>query len=343
VREPAPGVTVLVPAYNESATLPETLKSLRAQTLLPVEVIVIDDCSTDGTGEVAASMGARVLRPPANTGSKAGAQTFGLASVTSEFTITVDADTTLAPDAIERMAAAMRDPGVAAACGFVVPRRIRSVWERGRYIEYLFSFGFYKVIQDYYEKPLISSGCFSMYRTDALRRQGGWSTRTMAEDMDLTWSYYAAGLRVRFVPSAVCYPVEPGTLGFLGKQLRRWSHGFLQNLRLHWRNVLEVPVLRMLVGVAAWDAIMASLAFLVVLPLLAVFVSPLFLLGYLIDLPAVALPVLVVAVRRREIGKALASLPSFFVLRMVNAFFLLKAAWLEWVRRRPLHVYEKGH
>src|SRR5438874_10136653 len=42
--------------------------------------------------------------------------------------------------------------------------------ERGRYIEYLFAFTYYKRLQDYYGKPLISSGCFSMYRTDILGR-----------------------------------------------------------------------------------------------------------------------------------------------------------------------------
>ena len=42
-----------------------------------------------------------------------------------------------------------------------------------------------------------------------LRQHGGWSTRTMAEDMDLTWTFYQAGHGVRFVPEAVCYPIEP--------------------------------------------------------------------------------------------------------------------------------------
>ena len=59
-----------------------------------------------------------------------------------------------------------------AACGFVVPRVVSSIWERGRYIEYLFAFSFYKQIQDYYGKPVIASGCFSIYRTQALRASG---------------------------------------------------------------------------------------------------------------------------------------------------------------------------
>ncbi len=336
-------LTVLVPAYNEAESLADTLRSLRNQTLRPEEIIVIDDCSTDATAEVARNEGVTVLRPATNTGSKAGAQNFALAQVRTEFTMAVDADTMLAPDAIERLMKALTDPEIAAACGFVLPRHVKTIWERGRYIEYLFAFGFFKVIQDYYDRPLIASGCFSVYRTDVLRANEGWARRTVAEDMDLTWSFYQAGQGVRFVPAACCYPIEPHNYRFMSKQLRRWSHGFLQNVLLHRRNILKIPILRVLVAVALYDALIASMVFLFVLPVLAVWISPLFLLGYVLDLPAVAVPVLVEAARRRQVGKALASLPSFFVLRLVNACFMIKAAWLELVVRQPLLVYEKGH
>jgi len=336
-------VTVLVPAYNEEASLTDTIRSLQEQTLLPQEIIVIDDCSTDRTGAVARALGATVVRPPANTGSKAGAQTFGLARVRTPFTIAIDADTVLAPDAMEKLMTAMRDPAVAAACGFVLPRRVRTLWERGRYIEYLFAFTFYKAIQDHFGRPLISSGCFSLYRTEHLRAAGGWSNRTLAEDMDLTWSFYASGRGVRFVPEAVCYPIEPSNFHFLTCQLRRWSHGFVQNVRLHWRNVLEIGYLRSAVTVAFWDAVVASLVFLFVLPVLCVLVSPLFLLAYVVDAPAVAVPVLYQAARRGETLRALASLPGFFVLRVVNGLFMLRALWAELAVGRPLRTYEKGH
>ena len=343
--DPADGeLTVLVPAYNEAASVADTIRSLQAQTRPPAEIIVIDDCSTDDTAEVARALGVTVVRPPSNTGSKAGAQNFAMPLVRTTFVMAIDADTTLAPDAVERLFPALEDPAVGAACGFVIPRHVRTVWERGRYIEYLFAFTFYKQVQDYYGKPMISSGCFSMYRTEVLRAQGGWSTRTLAEDMDLTWSLYQAGHGVRFVPEAVSYPIEPHDFHFLGKQLRRWSHGFVQNVRVHWRGLLDVPYLRSAVAVATWDAAIASLLFLVVLPVLAIVLgNPWLLLGYLIDVPALLVPLMVGAVPRREVGRALASLPAFFVLRLVNGLFFLRAIWFEVVLGRSLLVYEKGH
>lgn len=338
------GLTVLVPAYNEAASIADTIRSIQTQTVPPEEIIVIDDFSSDNTGEIAKSCGVTVMRPPKNTGSKAGAQNFALDHVTTPYTMAIDADTTLAPNAIELLLPAIRDDvKVAAVCGFVLPRYVKTIWERGRYVEYMFAFTFFKPIQDYFEKPLISSGCFSAYRTDILKAAGGWSMRTLAEDMDLTWTFYQAGYKVRFIPEAVCYPIEPHDFDFMRKQLKRWSHGFVQNVRLHWRGLLNVPFLRVTIAVALWDATIASFCYLFLLPILSVIVSPLFLLGYLIDAPAVVVPVLVKGWQRKELGLALTSIPSFFVLRIVNGLFMLKAFWDEIVMRKPLKVYEKGH
>ena len=337
-------LTIIIPAYNESASIADTVQSIKAQTVAVHRVIVIDDGSTDDTGERAAAAGAEVMRPPRNTGSKAGAQNFALDEVDSEYVMAIDADTTLAPDAIEKLLVAFEDTDVAAACGFVIPRHVNTIWERGRFIEYMMAFTFYKPIQDYYSKPLISSGCFSAYRTKLLKEIGGWSTRTLAEDVDLTWRFYQSGLKVRFLPEAVCYPIEPHDFNFMSKQLRRWSHGFVQNVKLHWRGVLDIPYLRTAVAVALWDATFASFAYLILLPVLAiVFAAPILLLAYVLDLPAVIVPVMFAAVKHKQVRTALASLPAFFVLRLVNGLFLLQALWKEFVVRQPFLVYEKGH
>jgi cellulose synthase/poly-beta-1,6-N-acetylglucosamine synthase-like glycosyltransferase len=344
IQQLAQDLTVIVPAYNEAASIADTIRSIQAQTVRVREILVVDDCSLDETGHVARACGATVLRPSFNTGSKAGAQNFALQQVCTAFVMAIDADTTLAADAIEKLLSAFDGPNVAAACGFVIPRHVRSVWERGRFVEYLLAFTFYKPIQDYYSKPLISSGCFSAYRTSMLRDTGGWSNRTLAEDVDLTWRFYAQGYEVRFIPEAVCYPIEPHNFNFMRKQLRRWSHGFVQNVRLHWRTVLNIRYLRSAVAVAFWDAAFASLAYLVLLPLLALlFMAPIFLLGYVLDAPAILVPVAFAALQHKQVRKAAGSVPAFFVLRVVNGLFLLEAVWNELLFGTPLLVYEKGH
>src|SRR4026208_693630 len=76
-------ITLIVPAYNEADSIAHTIASLLNQTLSPSEIIVVDDCSTDVTGDVARSLGVTVLRPPKNRGSKAGAQTYALPLLSS--------------------------------------------------------------------------------------------------------------------------------------------------------------------------------------------------------------------------------------------------------------------
>ena len=338
------GLTVIIPAYNEAEFVGDTIRSLLAQTVPPGQIILVDDGSTDGTGDAGRRAGITVIRPPHNTGSKAGAQTFALPWVRTRLVMAIDADTTLETAAVDRLMRSFTEPGVGAACGFVLPRRIKTLWERGRFVEYLFAFTFYKQVQEYYRRPMISSGCFSMYRTDLMRRHGGWPGRTLAEDMDLTWTFHQTGVGVRFEPEAVCYPIEPYNFRFMRRQLRRWSHGFIQNITLHWRGVLTVPFLRSAVAVALWDAIVASLVFLIVLPLLIIALrTPWLLLAYFIDAPAILVPLLIGAIPRREFGRTLASLPAFFVLRLVNGFYFLEAVWSEWFLRRSSLTYEKGH
>jgi hypothetical protein len=95
--------------------------------------------------------------------------------------------------------------------------------------------------------------------------------------------------------------------------------------------------------IGIWDATVASFVSLLVLPLLAIFVHPAFLLGLFLDLPAIAVPVLFKGWQRGEVGRVLLSLPCFMAMRIVNSIFMLRAVWLECVMMKPLLVYEKGH
>src|SRR5215831_15135266 len=125
-------LTVIIPAYNEANFVGDTIRSLQEQTVPPDEIILVDDGSTDGTGDVGRRAGITVVRPPCNTGSKAGAQTFALPQVKTDLVMAIDADTTLEPTAVERLVQCFAAGDVGAACGFVLPRRIKTIWERGR-------------------------------------------------------------------------------------------------------------------------------------------------------------------------------------------------------------------
>lgn len=338
-------VTVIVPAYNEESVIDHTLSSLRKQTEL-LEVVVVDDFSSDKTSEVAKSYkGVKVIRPSSNTGSKAGAQNYALPFVNTTYTIALDADTSLTDDAIQKMVEFMEShPETVAACSFVLPKKISTIWERGRFIEYMFAFTFYKRIQEWYARPLISSGCFSIYRTDELKAVGGWSTRTMAEDMDLTWTFYEKGKVVRYNHEAFCFPLEPESFTMMSKQLKRWSHGWVQNLRLHWKNIRKIPVLREIVAAQVSDALFGGVIYLITFLELFLFHNLSLLIFLLIsETTLVVLPPIIKGIKLKMVRKVLSSLPCYYILRTVNIYYIYRAYISELLLRKTLNKYEKGH
>jgi glycosyltransferase involved in cell wall biosynthesis len=100
-------VTVVVPAFNEREGVGRTLEQVRgamAGATQPSEIIVVDDGSTDGTGEQAAATGARVIRLPVNSGYGAALKE-GIAASDAELIVIIDADGTYPAEAIPRLLA----------------------------------------------------------------------------------------------------------------------------------------------------------------------------------------------------------------------------------------------
>lgn len=337
-------MTVMIPAYNEAKVIGDTLQSLWSQTRQPDKILVVDDGSNDGTGQIAAAWGVEVVRPASNTGFKAGALNLGLRHVDTEWLVTIDADTILAPDALREIVSAAEKEDVAAACGLVLPQRIHTLWERARFIEYLLAFGVLKPVQDWYHGPMVASGCFVLYKTEVIKALGGFPTETVGEDLDLTWRLYEAGESVKYVNSAVCYPVEPPNLRLMNKQLNRWSHGFVQNVALHGKRILDVPMLRSFVIISILDSMLAVLLYLVLTPVFLMSYGWRYLLAlYLADMLVMVIPVTWMGYRLGLLREALTSLPFVFVLRWLNIYHFAHAVVLEWILRRPLQVFEKGH
>jgi 4,4'-diaponeurosporenoate glycosyltransferase len=107
-------VSVVVPARNEADRLPDLLASLGRQSLVPVEVVVVDDGSTDATAEVAAAAGARVVEaPPVPDGwtGKSWACATGVDATDGDVVVFLDADVVLADDALAAVVDAWRDGG----------------------------------------------------------------------------------------------------------------------------------------------------------------------------------------------------------------------------------------
>ncbi|MFC4910042.1 glycosyltransferase family 2 protein [Actinomadura gamaensis] len=343
---------MIVPAHDEEAGLPATLVSLRRQTVPPDQIIVVDDASADGTGEVARAHGATVLRPDRCTGSKARAQNYALPHCTGDLILAVDADTVLAPDYIERLRPVFADPGVVIAAGNVQARFARTVWERGRSVEYLFGFHFQRPIQQGAASPMVCSGCCSAFRRDVLTASGGFPERTIVEDMDATWSRQIEGHRAVYVPEAVAWAADPATLPYLRRQVWRWMAGFFQNVRLHLRPMARrKPMLALWVVLAVLEILLAPLWWLTpVLLTTAGHVRPAIAVALWLggELPLLV-ATLLHAARKRNLPplQVLGNVPCLYAIRAVNTYYAWKAMIIELVLvplgfAKSLTTYHKG-
>jgi N-acetylglucosaminyltransferase len=346
------GVTVIIPAHDEEAGLPATLESVLCQTVPAERVIVVDDASDDATGDVARRYGVEVVRPPANLGSKARAQNFALPYCETELVLAVDADTVLARDYIERILPAFADPSVVVAAGNVQTRFTRTVWERGRSVEYLFGFHWHRPIQQRANSPMVCSGCCSVFRRQTLVDFGGFPERTIVEDMDFTWSQQIAGRRARYVSDAVAWAADPETLRYLRKQVWRWMAGFCQNVRLHTRQLLvRKPMLALWVLLAMLEILTAPLWWSAPCVLVLGLGRPVVpTLAWWLGAELVfTLPPLAYAARRRglSLGRVLLNVPCVYPTKIVNLWYAWKAVAVELLLvplrlSRGLTVYEKG-
>ncbi|XVU22265.1 bifunctional polysaccharide deacetylase/glycosyltransferase family 2 protein [Actinoplanes sp. CA-054009] len=233
-------VTIVVPAYNEEKTISPAVRSLAASQHPNVEVLVVDDGSTDGTAKAVEDLhirNVRIVRVP-NSG-KANALNAGVALSRSDLVVMVDADTVVEPEAVHRLVQPFGDPMVGAVAGNVKVANRGSLIGKWQHIEYVIGFNLDRRLYDTFGCIPTIPGALGAFRRKALTEAGGLSTDTLAEDTDLTIAIHRAGWRVVYEESARAYTEAPATVKQLWKQRYRWSYGTMQAMWKHRHAVVE--------------------------------------------------------------------------------------------------------
>ncbi|HTD23799.1 MAG TPA: polysaccharide deacetylase family protein [Terriglobales bacterium] len=284
-----PPVVVLIPAYNEERVIVNTVCSVLASEYPAgkLRVIVIDDGSTDATvlvtqqtfaGEIAEGR-MQVLTKP-NAG-KAEALNFGLAQVRDDepIFIGIDADTTIARNAIARLVPHFQDPKVAAVAGNTKVGNRVNVWTRWQALEYITSQNFERRALDALGAVSVVPGAIGAWRTSAVRAAGAYQLGTVAEDADLTMSLLERGFRVQYEDRALAFTEAPINANGLMRQRFRWSFGILQSLWKH-RGAFRHK------GALGWFALPNIAIFQILLPMVSPLIDLMFVFGglsYFID------------------------------------------------------------
>ncbi|MDQ1024550.1 cellulose synthase/poly-beta-1,6-N-acetylglucosamine synthase-like glycosyltransferase [Streptomyces umbrinus] len=243
LQEVAEPVTVLVPAYNEEAGIESTVRSLLASDYPELQIVVIDDGSTDRTAEIAEDIGdPRVLVVRKPNGGKAAALNTGLGHASHDILIMVDADTVFEPDAIHHLVQPLAHPAVGAVSGNTKVGNRRGLLAKWQHLEYCFGFNLDRRMFEVLECMTTVPGAIGAFRRDALIGVGGVSDDTLAEDTDLTMALWRAGWRVLYEESAVAWTEVPTSLRQLWRQRYRWCFGTIQSMWKHRGAVLEMGV-----------------------------------------------------------------------------------------------------
>jgi cellulose synthase/poly-beta-1,6-N-acetylglucosamine synthase-like glycosyltransferase/spore germination protein YaaH len=234
-----PPVTVVIAAYNEAMVINRTLEAVLANSYAgELDVIVVDDGSADETsGEVMRAYGddPRVQLMRQENAGKAAALNRGIAIATGEIIIALDADTLFLPDTISKLVRRFADPLVGTVAGNVkVGNRINPLtyWQA---IEYVTSQNLDRRAYSVLNSVSVVPGAVGAWRREAIVQAGGYTSDTMAEDMDLTWRVRRIGWRVDTETDAIGYTEAPDSFKSLYKQRFRWAFGTLQCLWKHRR------------------------------------------------------------------------------------------------------------
>jgi cellulose synthase/poly-beta-1,6-N-acetylglucosamine synthase-like glycosyltransferase/peptidoglycan/xylan/chitin deacetylase (PgdA/CDA1 family)/spore germination protein YaaH len=234
-----PRVAVLIPAYNEEKVIVRTIRSVLMSNYKNIQVIVIDDGSTDNTywtainaysAEIAAGRLTVLTKP---NGGKADALNFAVDWIQEEIYVGIDADGVIAHDAISNLVCHFANPEIGAVAGNAKVGNRVNLWTRWQALEYITSQNFERRALDLFDVVMVVPGAIGAWRTAAVKAGGGYHTNTVAEDADLTMNLLEQGYAVIYEDRALAFTEAPENMDGLMRQRFRWSFGILQAIFKH--------------------------------------------------------------------------------------------------------------
>ncbi|HVM75139.1 MAG TPA: glycosyltransferase [Candidatus Saccharimonadales bacterium] len=265
--EPPPSVTVLIPAHNEESVIVQTVTSVLLSDLSDIQVIVVDDGSSDATLDLLQNNFGRneavQIIHQVNRG-KAAALNHALAHAKTDIVVTIDADTEIESDAIRKLLRHFSDPSVGAVAGNVKVGN-RSRWlTRWQALEYITSQNMEKRAFDLLNCITVVPGALGAWRKKAIEDAGGITADTVAEDADLTIGIRRLGWRVTYDEEAIAWTEAPETPKALIRQRFRWTFGTLQSFWKHHDTLFKPKY-----GTLGWIALPNIFIFQILLPLVS--------------------------------------------------------------------------
>ena len=229
-----PLISVIVPAHNEEKTLLRNIESVANNTYKNVELIIVNDSSTDATKKIALKFqrkyfGVKVLN--VHVRGKAKALNKGLKHANGSLIMCLDADSALSPTALENVVREFRNKNLVALSANVKIFPGHGFLNILQRIEYLLNYQMKKA-EALANIQYIIGGIGSVFRYKELKEVGFYDTDTITEDIDLSMKmieFYGRNKRVGYSPAVVVYTEAVLSIRDLYKQRSRWKYGRYQS------------------------------------------------------------------------------------------------------------------
>jgi cellulose synthase/poly-beta-1,6-N-acetylglucosamine synthase-like glycosyltransferase/peptidoglycan/xylan/chitin deacetylase (PgdA/CDA1 family) len=281
--EAIPGISVLIPAYNEEENIAATVESVIRSSHTRKEIIVIDDGSKDNTSHEVEQV---IRRHPqglvslikVENGGKARALNLGLEQAQYGIIVVLDADAVLDQDALTQFAKHFNDPKVGAVAGKVCTTGTSTLLDLFQTLEYAIGQNIDKRAFSTIGAVGVVPGPAGAWSREVIRAQGGFSTDTLVEDQDMTLTVLRAGKRVIYEPNAIAYTETPHSVKNFLKQRFRWVYGTMQCFWKHKGAFLEANG-----GALSFVVLPNIFIFNIMLPLMYPFADSTLLFGLLLD------------------------------------------------------------
>lgn len=232
-----PQVSVIVPAWNEEVGIISTLESILANSYENVEIIVVNDGSTDNSREIVDNFIAKRERSSRKSkqivrqyyvknGGKGRALNIGIKKSHGEIVVTMDADSAIEKNALHNLVEHFRDERVAAVVGQVRIANVRGrLIGRMQQLEYLFGFYFKRAHCAMGAEYIYGGACTAFRRSATFDHFGFFDESNKTEDIEMSMRTKYHGLKSVYAEDVICYTEGAASYEGLINQRLRWKKG----------------------------------------------------------------------------------------------------------------------
>lgn len=231
-----PLVSVIIPAWNEEVGILKTVRSVLNSTYHKIEIVVVNDGSTDNTHSIMRrfilTKQARERKPHVGVryykkenGGKGRALNYGIKKANGDIILTIDADSVVRPDAIERLVRYFADPKVDAVVGNVKVADNHTFIGRLQALEYLFGFYYKRAHCVLGAEYIFGGACAAFRKATIFDAIGLFDTTNKTEDIEMSMRIKYNGLKSCYAEDVICYTEGASTIHGLVNQRLRWKKG----------------------------------------------------------------------------------------------------------------------